>query len=180
MNYPSKNNNDKKSDGIGGKRLHDVDTRIAHDLLVNANQVRAEFAVNDDRDAFHYTDASLNRNRALRLLNELKSRESDGMAVSKVFWKNGQPTLIESSNQLYWESKLQPFGRPESKGLPATEHCARVPSSWESKLDRRRRANFTLDETPTMAFKASGHLPAHYYQDESALESYVESLTNEK
>jgi len=133
----------------------------------------------NDAEVQEYQSRQSNRNEALNLLTKLKSREADGMVVSKVFWKNGQPTLVESSNRLYWESKLQPFGRPENKGLPATDNCNRVPSSWEPKLDRRRRANHTLSETPTMAFKASGHLPAHYYQDETALESYVESLTKE-
>lgn len=132
----------------------------------------------NDAEVQEYQSRETNRSEAIALLNKLKSRE---MAVSQVHWKNGQPTLVESSSKLYWEARLtnKGFTRPEMRGLPATDSCARVPSSWESKLDRRRRAGYTLEETPTMAFKASGHLPAHYYMDESALESYVESLTKE-
>lgn len=179
MDYASKFNNDKKGDGIGGKRPQDVDTKYIHDHLMNANDIRKEFAVNDDRESFHHTDQSLNRNQALALLSKLKARED--VSVSKVFWKNGQPTLVESTSKLNWEQRLinKGFTRPEMRGLPATDSTPRMASGWEAKLDRRRRANFTLEETPTMAFKSSGHLPAHYYQDESALEAYVESLTKE-
>lgn len=178
MNYPTKNNNDKKFDGIGGKRLKDVDTTMIHDHLMNANQVRAEFAVNDDRESFHYTDASLNRNQALRLLAKLKAKETTGSCIA---WVDGQPSLIEttrnsSNNVDQWTNNGK---RIQMTGSPATDTQDRVASEWEAKLERRRRAGYTLDETPTMAFKASGHLPAHYYMDESALESYVESLTKE-
>jgi len=133
----------------------------------------------NDAEVQEYQSRETNRNEALALLKKLKARETP--SVSKVFWKDGQPTLVESTSKLNWEGRLTLMGfkRSESKGLPATESCDRVPSSWESKLERRRRANYTLEETPTMAFKASGHLPAHYYMDESALEAYVESLTKE-
>lgn len=179
MEYPTKNNNDKKFDGIGGKKVADVDTTLIHERLMDANQIRREFAVNDDRESFHHTDQSLNRNQALRLLNKLKQKE---VFASKVFWKDGQPTLVESTSEMQWDGRMAKMGftRPETKGLPATDSVPRMPSSWEAKLERKRRRTFTLDETPTMAFKASGHLPAHYYMDESALEAYVASLTNEK
>jgi len=64
--------------------------------------------------------------------------------------------------------------------LPATESHARQPATWEAKRDAKNRKTYTLEETQTMNFKTSGHLPAHYYMDESALEAYVESLTKEK
>ncbi len=133
----------------------------------------------NDAEVQEYQSRETNRNEAIALLKNLKTREN--VSVSKVYWKNGQPTLVESTSKLNWEQRLakKGFTRPESKGVPATDSCARMASSWEAKLDRRRRANYTLEETPTMAFKASGHLPAHYYMDESALEAYVESLTKE-
>ncbi len=174
----NKTNNDKKGQGIGGKRLKDVDTAMIHDHLMTANQVRAEFAVNDTQDSYHYTDASLNRNQALRLLNKLKARETTGSCIA---WVDGQPSLIEttrnaSKNVDAWTNNGK---RIQMTGSPATDTQDRVASEWEAKLERRRRAGYRLDETPTMAFKASGHLPAHYYMDESALEAYVESLTKE-
>lgn len=133
----------------------------------------------NDAEVQAYQSRETNRNEALALLDKLKAREN--VAVSKVFWKDSQPTLVESTSKLYWEQRLvkKGFKRPEMRGLPATDSTPRMASGWEAKLDRRRRANYTLEETPTMAFKASGHLPAHYYMDESALEAYVESLTKE-
>lgn len=132
----------------------------------------------NDAEVQEYQSRETNRNEAIALLDKLKNRE---MAVTQVHWKNGQPTLVESSSKLYWEGQLtkRGFTRPEMRGLPATDSCDRVPSSWEAKLERRRRAGYTLEETPTMAFKASGHLPAHYYMDESALEAYVASLSKD-
>ena len=131
-----------------------------------------------DEESMEYIKGATNRQQAQALLNKLKQKE---VFVSKVFWKDGQPTLVESTSEMQWDRRLIKMGftRPETKGLPATDSCARMPSSWEAKLERKRRRTFTLDETPTMAFKASGHLPAHYYMDESALEAYVESLTKE-
>ena len=131
-------------------------------------------AVNEYHD---YTD---NRANALALLKKLNAREAEGMAVTKIFWKDQQPTLVQSSSEMYWEARLQPLGRPETKGLPATDSNPRVASSWERKRDSKNRRAFTMEDTPTMSFKTSGQLPAHYYMDESALEAYVESLTNEK
>ena len=133
-------------------------------------------AVNEYHD---YTD---NRAQAIALLNRLKAREAEGMAATKVFWKDQQPTLVESSSKMQWDQRIMTlgFGRPENKGLPATDSNPRVPSGWERKRDSKNRRAFTMEDTPTMSFKASGQLPAHYYMDESALEAYVESLTNEK
>ena len=130
----------------------------------------------NDKEVKEYQARASSRNEATALLAELKARED--VAVSKVFWKDGQPTLVESTSKTQWEQRLinRGFVRPETKGLPATESGGRVASGWESKLERKRRSNFTLDETPTMAFKSSGHLPVHYYQDESAIEAYIESL----
>jgi len=141
---------------------------------MNMNEVQQ-----NDAEVQEYQSRETNRNEALALLAKLKARETP--SVSKVFWKNGQPTLVESTSKLNWDERLTAMGflRAESRGLPATESHDRTPSSWERKMEGRRRANYTLEETPTMAFKASGHLPAHYYMDESALESYVESLTKE-
>jgi hypothetical protein len=129
-----------------------------------------------------YHDYADNRAQAQRLLAELKAKESKGMAVTKVFWRNQQPTLVESSSKMQWDSRIQAlgFGRPENKGLPATNSNPRVPAGWEKKRDSKNRQTYTLEETQTMNFKTSGHLPAHYYMDESALEAYVESLTKEK
>ena len=137
---------------------------------INFNQAE----VND------YHERADKRSQTIALLTKLKAREAEGMAVSKVYWKNQQPTLIESSSRLYWESKLRPYGKPESKGLPATDSNPRVEATWERRMERKNRQSYTLEETQTMNFKTSGHLPAHYYMDESALEAYVESLTKEK
>lgn len=141
-----------------------------------------DYEQQNDAEVQEYQSRETNRNEALALLSRLKSREADGMAVSKVFWKSGQPTLVESSSVNNWEARLinAGFKRPEMRGLPATDSCPRVPSSWEAKLDRKRRSNFTLEETPTMTFAASGHLPAHYYapyMDENEMEAYINSLT---
>ena len=132
----------------------------------------------NDAEVQEYQSRETNRNEALALLAKLKQKE---VAISKVFWKDGQPTIVESTSEMQWDSRLIKMGftRPETKGLPATDSVPRMPSSWEAKLERKRRRTFTLDETPTMAFKASGHLPAHYYMDESAVEAYVESLNKE-
>jgi hypothetical protein len=128
-----------------------------------------------------YHDYQDHRAQAKRLLDKLKAKEAEGVAVSKVFWRNGQPTLVESTSKMQWDSRIQAlgFGRPENPGLPATNVNPRKPAGWEAKRDRKNRRAYTLEETPVMNFKASGHLPAHYYMDESALEAYVESLTQE-
>lgn len=132
----------------------------------------------NDAEVQEYHSRETNRNEALALLAKLKQKE---VAISKVFWRDGQPTLVESTSEMQWDKRLIKMGftRPEMRGLPATDSHPRMPSSWEAKMERRRKATYTLDETPTMAFKASGHLPAHYYMDESSLEAYVESLTKE-
>ena len=129
-----------------------------------------------------YHDYQDNRAQAQQLLAKLKVKEAEGMATTKVFWKDGQPTLVESSSKMQWDSRIQAlgFGRPENKGLPATNSNPRVPAGWEAKRDAKNRQTYTLEETQTMNFKTSGHLPAHYYMDESVLEAYVESLTKEK
>lgn len=140
--------------------------------------MKNEFEQNE-QEVQEYHDYKNNRANALALLEKLKAREAEGMAVTKVFWKDQQPTLIESSSEMQWDQRLMGFGRPETKGLPATDSNPRVPSSWERKRDSKNRRGYTLDETPTMAFKSSGHLPPHYYQDETALEAYVASLTKD-
>lgn len=140
--------------------------------------MKNEFEQNE-QEVQEYHDYKNNRANALALLEKLKAREAEGMAVTKVFWKDQQPTLIESSSEMQWDQRLMGFGRPETKGLPATDSNPRVASSWERKRDSKNRRGYTLDETPTMAFKSSGHLPPHYYQDETALEAYVASLTKD-
>ena len=132
----------------------------------------------NDAEVQAYQSRTSNRSEAIALLNKLKTREMQGSCIA---WLDGQPSLIEttrntSKNVDAWTNNGK---RIMLHGQAASDTQERVPSEWEHKLNRKRRANFTLDETPTMAFKASGHLPAHYYMDESALESYVASLTKE-
>jgi len=141
-----------------------------------------EFEYNE-AEVKDYHDYQDNREQAKRLLANLKARESKGMGTTKIFWKDGQPTLVECSSRLYWESQLKKrgfVGRPEYPALPATQSYPRKPATWEAKLEAKNRRTYTLEETQTMNFKTSGHLPAHYYMDESVLEAYVESLTKEK
>jgi hypothetical protein len=162
------------------KKLTTVDTRVVHDRVQRGKNIKNEFLTTDE-DAQAYTKQQTNRDQAIALLAKLKAREAEGMAVTKIFWKDGQPTLVESSSKMHWDSRIQAmeFGRPEHKGLPATDSNPRVPSSWEAKLDRKRRRQYTLAETPTMQFKSSGMLGPEYYQDEDALEAYINSLENE-
>lgn len=132
----------------------------------------------NDAEVQEYHSRSTNRSEAIALLNKLKAKETTGSCIA---WLDSQPSLIEttrnsSKNVNAWTNNGK---RIQMTGSPATDTQDRVASEWEAKLDRRRRAGYTLDETPTMAFKASGHLPGHYYMDESALEAYVESLTKE-
>ena len=153
--------------------------------------IRKEFGINDfddefvedgEKEALEYTKQQTNRDKAIALLAKLKAKEAEGMSVSKVFWKDGQPTLVESSSKMQWDSRLQSmgFGRPENKGLPATDSNPRVPAGWEAKLDRKRRRQYTLAETPTMTFSGSaGFLGPEYYQDEEQLEAYINSLEND-
>ena len=126
-----------------------------------------------------YHDYTNNRAQAIALLNKLKSREN--VAVSKVFWKDGQPTLVESTSKMQWDSRIQAlgFGRPENKGLPATDSNPRVAAGWEAKLDRKRRRQYTLAETQTMQTPSSGMLPGEYYADEEQVEAYIQSLQKE-
>ena len=126
-----------------------------------------------------YHDYTNNRAQAIALLNKLKSREN--VAVSKVFWKDGQPTLVESTSKMQWDSRIQAlgFGRPEKKGLPATNANPRVAAGWEAKLDRKRRRQYTLAETQTMQTPSSGMLPGEYYADEEQVEAYIQSLQKE-
>ena len=129
-----------------------------------------------------YHDYQDNRGQAIKLLNKLKAKEAQGMAATKVFWKDGQPTLVESSSKMQWDERITKlgFGRPENKGLPATDSNPRVPAGWEAKLDRKRRRQFTLEQTPTMTYNSDGNmLPAHYYapyMDENEMEAYINSL----
>lgn len=136
----------------------------------------------NQQEVAEYHDYQDNRGQALALLAKLKAKEAKGMGATKIFWKDQQPTLVECSSKLYWEGQLKKrgfTGRPETPGVPATDANPRKAASWEKKRDSKNRRAYTLEETPTMNFKASGQLPAHYYMDESALEAYVESLTNE-
>jgi hypothetical protein len=130
-----------------------------------------------------YHDYQDNRSQAAKLLTKLKAKEAEGMGATKIFWRDQQATLVECSSRLYWESQLKKrgfTGRPEYPALPATQSYVRKPATWEAKLEAKNRRTYTLEETQTMNFKTSGHLPAHYYMDESVLEAYVESLTKEK
>ena len=130
-----------------------------------------------------YHDYQDNRAQAQALLAKLKAKEAEGMGCTKVFWKDAQPTLVQCSSKMYWEAQLKKRGfdgRPENVGLPATDSHPRVAAGWEAKLDRRRRAAYTLAQTQTMTFKSSGHLPAEYYQEEEQLEAYINSLEKEK
>jgi len=141
------------------------------------NQLNRDFQPSDE-ESMDYTKDATNRQQALALLNKLKAREMTGSCIA---WLDGQPSLIEttrnsSKNVDEWTNNGK---RIMLHGQAASDTQVRVASEWEAKLNRKRRSGFTLDETPTMAFKASGHLPAHYYTDETALEAYVESLTKE-
>ena len=132
----------------------------------------------NDAEVAAFQSRESNRSEALALLNKLKSQETTGSCIA---WLDAQPCIIEttrntSKNVDAWTNK---GSRIQMTGSAATDTKDRVASEWEAKLDRKRRANYTLEETPTMAFKASGQLPAHYYIDETALEAYVNSLTKE-
>ena len=148
--------------------------------MVRHNKLNREF-VPTDEEAMEYTKDMTNRQKAQALLAKLKAKEAEGMATTKVFWVDGQPTLVESSSKMHWDSRVQAlgFGRPEPKGLPATDSNPRVPAGWEAKMERKRRRQYTLAETPTMQFKSSGMLGPEYYQDEEQLEAYINSLENE-
>jgi len=120
-----------------------------------------------------YHDRADNRSQAIALLTKLKAKETN--MITKIVWRNQQPTLVSTTR-----SEFNTQGYDLGNGYPATEQYDRVPSAWEGKLESKNRQSYTLEETQTMNFKTSGHLPAHYYMDESALEAYVESLTKEK
>jgi hypothetical protein len=168
-----------KHNNLYNKRLTEVDTRNIHERVQRGKNIKSEFFTTDE-EAQHYTKQQTNRDQAIALLKKLKAREAEGMGVSKVYWRDGQPTLVESSSKLHWDKRLEPFGRPENKGLPATNSNPRVPAGWESKFDRKRRRQYTLAETPTMTFaSASGMLSPEYYQDEEQLEAYINSLEND-
>jgi len=122
-----------------------------------------------------YTQEATKRSDAQRLLADVKSRDTHN-ELSKIVWKDKQPTLVTTTRPNF---KVLADLKDLSDGGPATDATERVPSSWEAKRDAKDRRGFTLEETPTMAFKSSGQLPAHYYMDESALEAYIQSLTNE-
>jgi hypothetical protein len=122
-----------------------------------------------------YTQEATNHSGAQRLLADLKSRDTHN-ELSKIVWKDRQPTLVTTTRPNF---RVLADLEDLSDGGPATDSTERVPSSWEAKRDARDRRSFTLEETPVMAFKSSGQLPAHYYMDETALEAYVQSLTNE-
>ena len=130
-----------------------------------------------------YHDYQDNRGQAIALLNKLKAREAEGMGCSKVFWTDNQPTRVECSSPLHWESQLKKrgfTGRPESPCVPATDANPRKPASWEAKRDRKNIRPYTLAETPTMTFSSnSGMLSPEYYQDEEQLEAYINSLEKE-
>ncbi len=132
----------------------------------------------NDTEVREYHDQSTNRQQALSLLKKLKAKGTTGKCIA---WLDGQPSLIETTrnNSKNVDSWTNNGKRLMLHGQAASDTQVRVASEWEAKLERKRRSGYTLDETPTMAFKASGHLPAHYYMDESALEAYVESLTKE-
>ena len=123
-------------------------------------------------DINEYHDYQDNRGRALALLAKLKSRP---VQTSKVIWKDGQPTVVETSRNAF-----KTPGLDLSDGLPATDTQDRVPSSWEAKLERKRRRQYTLAETPTLTYSSDGNmLPAHYYapyMDENEMEAYINSL----
>lgn len=163
------------------KRLTEVDTRVVHERVQRGKNIKNEFLTTDE-DAQAYTKQQTNRDQALALLAKLKAKEAQGMAVSKVFWKDGQPTLVESSSKMQWDSRITAmgFGRPENKGLPATDTHPRIPATWEARMDKKRRRQYTLAETPTMTFSGSaGFLGPEYYQDEEQLEAYINSLEND-
>ena len=118
-----------------------------------------------------YHDYQDQRGQAIALLNKLKSRP---VQTSKVIWKDQQPTIVETT-RLYYKTP----GADLSDGSPATDTQDRVPSAWEAKLDKKRRRQYTLEETPTMQFASSGMLGPEYYVDEQALEAYINSLEND-
>lgn len=125
-----------------------------------------------------YHDHTNNRAQAIALLNKLKAKEAESDVTSKVFWKDGQPTLVTTTND-DWYTRLKRYGTPENKGLPATDAHPRIPSTWEAKLDKKRRRQYTLAETQTMQTPSSGHLPAEYYADDEQVNAYIQSLQKE-
>ena len=149
------------------KPLPEIDTRIVHDRPQRGKKIQAEFQTTDE-DAQHYAVQQSNRNSAIALLNKLKSRP---VHTSKIIWKDQQPTIVETT-RLHYKTP----GLDLSDGLPATDTQDRLPSSWEAKLDKKRRRQYTLEETPTMQFASSGMLGPEYYVDEDALEAYINSL----
>ena len=160
------------------KRLTEVDTRIVHERVQRGKNIKNEFLTTDE-DAQAYTKQQTNRDQALALLAKLKAKEAESDVTSKVFWKDGQPTLVTTTND-DWYTRLKRYGTPENKGLPATDDHPRIPATWEAKLDRKRRRQYTLAETPTMTFTGSaGFLGPEYYQDEEQLEAYINSLEND-
>ena len=79
-----------------------------------------------DEESMEYIKGATNRQQAQALLNKLKQKE---VFVSKVFWKDGQPTLVESTSEMQGDRRLIKMGftRPETKGLPATSGFPSLP-----------------------------------------------------
>lgn len=110
---------------------------------------------------------------AQELLNELKSRPAP--EFRKIVWKNGQPTLVESTK---WMMRTR--GRCLSDGRAATDKADRIPSSWEAKRDAANREPFKPEEMQVMSFSGSAPLPVEYYQDSDSIEVTDVELNNQK
>jgi len=131
-----------------------------------------------DQESMDYTKDTTNRQEAQAVIDKLNKIP---IKTSCVAWVDGQPCRITSTrdSSKFVDAWTNNGKRIMKEGSPATDTEDRVPSEWENKMHYGRKRGYTLDETPTMAFKSSGHLPPHYYQDETALEAYVASLTKE-
>lgn len=99
------------------------------------------------------------RKTAEQLLAELKARENE-LQFRKVVWRNGQPTLVESTK---WMMRTR--GMDLSTGRAATDKADRVPSGWEAKRDAANREPFKIEELGVMSFSGSAPLPVEYYQE---------------
>ena len=135
------------------------------------NAMKREF-MPSDAEALEHVDASMNRNQAMRLLANIKSRDTHN-ELTKIVWADKQPCIVTTTRPSF---KRHASNKNLSDGRAATDSYGRVASSWEAKRDQRDRRGYTLDETPTMQFKGSSNLPAEYYQDNEAIEAYVNTL----
>ncbi len=72
------------------------------------------------------------------------------MNARKMVWADQQPTIVE--RLLSDEFK--------TRGKDVT-------GNWAHLQESKNKRGYTLEETPTMSFKGSGNLPAHYYMPDA-------------